>query len=175
MQFLLLQEVRWRGTGNKLIELDTGEKFEFHWSGYKRKREAGVCILIRSDKDIRDYNDPRVMGINLKVHGFNLRVVNVYSPTDCDGTDEQKQKFYSDIYKASKTSQNHQKLIIAGDFNATTGVAKHKSNFDGKKIVTDIDFNDNGMRLKQFCRTHALNISSTFFKHRLLHRNTWQR
>ena len=29
------------------------------------------------------------------------------------------------------------------------------------------------MRLKQFCRTHSLNISSTFFKHRLLHRNTW--
>ena len=50
-------------------------------------------------------------------------------------------------------------LIIAGDFNATTGVAKYKSNFDEKKIVTDIDFND-GMRLKQFCRTHALNISS---------------
>ena len=61
MQFLLLQEVRWRGTGNKLIELDTGEKFEFHWSGYKRKPEAGVGILIRSDKNIQienpDYND----------------------------------------------------------------------------------------------------------------------
>ena len=50
IQFLLLQEVRWRGTGNKLIELDTGEKFEFHWSGYKRKREAGVGIFISSDK-----------------------------------------------------------------------------------------------------------------------------
>ena len=100
------------------------------------------------------------MGINLKIYCFNLSVVNVYSSTDCDGTDEQKQKFYSYIYKASKTSQNHQKLIITGDFNATTGVAKYKSNFDGKKIVTDIDFNDNGMRLKQFCRTHALNISS---------------
>ena len=104
------------------------------------------------------------MGINLKIYGFNLRVVNVYSPTDCDGTDEQKQKLYSDIYKASKTSQNHQKLIITGDFNATEGVAKYKSNFDGKN-VTDIDFNDNGMRLKQFCRTHALNIPSKFFKH----------
>ena len=84
-----------------------------------------------------------------------------------------EQKFYSDIYKASKTSQNHQKLIVEGDFNATTGVAKYKGNFDGKKIVPDIDFNDNGMRLKQFCRTHALNISSAFFKHRLLHRQTW--
>ena len=119
MQFLVLQEVRWRGTGNKLIELDTGEEFEFHWRGYNRKRKAGVGILIRSNKNIQienpDNNDPRVMVINLKVHGFNVRVVNVYSPTDCDGVDEQKQKFYSDIYKASKTSQNHQQLIIASD------------------------------------------------------------
>ena len=50
IQFLLLREIHWRETDNKLIELDPGEKFEFHWSGYKRKREAGVCILIRSDK-----------------------------------------------------------------------------------------------------------------------------
>ena len=120
-----------------MIELNTGEKFEFHWSGYKRKREAGVGILIRSDKNIQienpDYNDPRVMGINLKVHGFNLRVVNVYSPTDCDGTDEQKQKFYSDIYKASKTSQNHQKLIITGDFNATQGLLNIKATLTERK------------------------------------------
>ena len=34
-----------------------------------------------------------------------------------------------------------------------------------EKNVTDIDFNDNGMRLKQFCRTHALSIPSKFFKH----------
>ena len=88
------------------------------------------------------------MGISLKVHVFNLRVVNVYSLTDCDGTDEQKQKFYSDVTKASQTSHKHQKLIIAGDFNASTGVTRYKSNFDGKRIITDTDFNDNGMRLK---------------------------
>lgn len=71
------------------------------------------------------------MGINLKVHGFNLRVVNVYSPTDCDGTEEQKNKFFSDFKKASKKQHKHQKLEIAGDFNATTGVAKYESNYNG--------------------------------------------
>jgi len=73
MKFLLLQEVRWRGIGSKLIEIDNGDKFEFHWSGYKRKREAGVRILIRIRNDIEindpDFNEPRVMG---KVNGFNL-------------------------------------------------------------------------------------------------------
>lgn len=177
MEFLLLQEVRYRGIGSKLIEIDTGEKFEYHWSGYKRKREAGVGILIRVDKDIEindpDFNEPRVMGINLKVHGFNLRIVNAYSPTDCDGTVEQKRKFYSDLNKACQTNNKHQKLLVAGDFNATTEVARYKSNFDGRKPIADKNFNDNGQRLKQFCRSHHLNISSTFFKHKLLHRYTW--
>ena len=54
--FLLLQEVCWRGTGNKLIELNTGEEFEFHWRGYNRKHEAGVGILIRSNKNIQIEN-----------------------------------------------------------------------------------------------------------------------
>ena len=82
---------------HKLIELDNGDRYEFHWSGYKRKREAGVGILIKVDNYIEidnpDFTEPRVMGINLKVHGFNLRVVNIYSPTDCDGMEEQKNKF----------------------------------------------------------------------------------
>ena len=177
MEFLLLQEVRYRGIGSKLIEIDTGEKFEYHWSGYKRKREAGVGILIRVSKDIEindpDFNEPRVMGINLIVHGFNLRIVNAYAPTDCDNSVEKKQKFYSDLKKACQKNNKHQKLLVAGDFNATTEVARYKSNFDGKKPVADNNFNDNGQRLKQFCRSYHLNISSTFFKHKLLHRYTW--
>ena len=113
------------------------------------------------------------MGINLKVHGFSLRIVNVYSPTDCGGTKEQKDKFYTDLKKASKKHHKHQKLIIAGDFNATTDVAKYKSNYNGNKITVDHSCNDNGQRLKQLCRSEKLNISSSFFKHRLLHRYTW--
>ena len=113
------------------------------------------------------------MGINLKVHGFNLRVVNVYSPTDCDGTEEHENKFYSDLKKASKKQHKHQKLLIAGDFNATTDVAKYKSNYNGSNVITDRSCNDNGQRLKQLCRSEHLNISSTFFKHRLFHRCTW--
>ena len=160
-----------------MIELDTGDKFEFYWSGYKRKGEAGVGILIKINDFIEsntpDFNDPRVLAINLKVHGFNLRVVNVYSPTDCDGTNEQKNRFYSDVKKASKKQNKHQKLIIAGDFNATTGISKFKCNFDGSNVILDHDCNDKGSRLKQLCRNEKLNISSTFFKHRLYHRYTW--
>ena len=114
MEFLLLQEVRQRDKGSKIIEIDNGDKFEFHWSGFKHKREAGVGILIRMSNDIK-INDPeftelRVMGMNLKVNGFNLRVVNAYAPTNCDKTPDQKRKFYNDLTKACSTNCKNQKL-----------------------------------------------------------------
>ena len=48
-----------------------------------------------------DYNEPRVMAMNIKVHGFNLRIVNGYAPTDANGSDSQKQEFYSHLKKAA--------------------------------------------------------------------------
>lgn len=177
LAFCCLQEVRWRGTGSKIITLDTGESFEFHWAGYKKKRQAGTGILIRVDPNIEinspNINDARVMGIDLKINGFNIRVVNAYAPTEATGTLPQKQSFYSLLSKATQKTQKHQKLIVLGDFNATTSISKHRCFFDGKKIITDPECNDNGDRLKSFCRSNLLHISSTFFKHRMLHRYTW--
>ena len=175
--FCCLQEVRWRDTNSKLIQLDTGEEFEFHWSGYKKKREAGVGILIRVHPDIEistpDINEPRVMAVNVKIYGFNIRIVNGYSPTELNGTENQKQLFYSSLNKATVKTKKHQKLIAIGDFNATTSIAERRCYFDGIKIIEDHQYNDNGYRLKQFCRNKQLCIASTFFKHRILHRYTW--
>ena len=175
--FCCLQEVRWRDSNSKLIQLDTGEAFEFHWSGYKRKREAGVGIIIRVHPDIEintpDICEPRVMAMNLKIYGFSLRIVNVYSPTEANGTENQKQLFYTSLNKATVKTEKHQKILVTGDFNATTSVAERRCYFDDSKIIEDPLCNDNGRRLKQFCRNKQLCIASTFFKHQLLHRYTW--
>ena len=118
-------------------------------------------------------NDARVMGIDLKINGFNIRVVNAYAPTEANGTESQKQNFYSLLKKATEKTQKHQKLIVVGDFNATTNITKLRCFYDGKKIITDSDSNDNGNRLKSFCQSHQLSMSNTFFKHRMLHKYTW--
>ena len=69
LKFSCLQEVRYRNTGNKLIRLNTGEEFQFHQCGQKKRRDAGAGILIQVHDAIEisnpDINNPRIMAINM--------------------------------------------------------------------------------------------------------------
>ena len=121
LSFCCLQEVKYLNNNSKVITLDTGEKFEFHWCGRKKRREAGVGILIKVDSQIEisdpDIQDARVMAINIRIYGFNLRIINVYSPTDVGGSPNEKDNFYRMISKACSKTEKHQKLVVIGDFN----------------------------------------------------------
>jgi len=76
LSFCCLQEVRHRNTGRKLISLDTGEQYFFLWCGQKKRRDAGVGILIKKCKEISfndpDILDPRLMAMNIEVKGFKI-------------------------------------------------------------------------------------------------------
>ena len=157
--------------------MDTGEEYEFHWCGTKKRREAGVGILVKVDKQIQitdpDYQDPRIMAFDLLMYGFSLRVVNVYAPTETGGTKSEKDNFYRKMNKACLMKNKKQKLLVLGDLNATTSIAYKKSCFDGIKVLPDDSFNDNGSRLKSFCRQNKLGMASTFFDCTSEERITW--
>ena len=176
LSFCCIQEVKYRNSGKKLIELDSGEKFEFHWSGMKKRREVGVGILFKCDENILlskpDVTEPRIIAFNMKIYGFNVRLVNAYAPTEC-GSDFQKDLFYRMLRKSCIKTEKHQKLILAGDFNATTSTALLQCNYNGSQIVSDEICNDNGSRLKSFCRNNKLCMSSTYFDHPEENRYTW--
>ena len=112
LTFCCMQEVRYRNTGNRVIRLDTGEEYEFFWSGNKKRRDAGVGILIKKDTSIiiekPDFSSPRFLAINLKIFGFNVRVINAYSPTNIDGSPQAKDEFYRMLRKASAAVTKHQ-------------------------------------------------------------------
>ena len=104
LSFCCLQELKYRNTGKQLITLDSGGKYEFHWCGTKKRREGGVGMLIKIDKEIvvkdPDLEDPRMIAIDMKVYGFIVRVVNVYAPTESGGSELQKNSFYQSLKKA---------------------------------------------------------------------------
>ena len=176
LSFCCLQEVRYRNCGNKVIALDTGERFVFLWSGQKKRRDAGVGILIKQSKDIvfddPDVLDPRIMALNVEIRGFKIRIVIVYSHTNCDGLDNQKDIFYRSLKKACIKQQKHQKILVFGDFNATTAVSLKQSYFSGQ-IIEDPICNDNGQRLKRFIRESGFCMTQTYFNHPLNERFTW--
>ena len=67
-------------------------------------------------------------------------------------------------------TEKHQKILLTGDFNATTSIEERRCYFYDSKIIEGSICNENGRRLKQFCRNKQLCIAS---KHRMLHRYTW--
>ena len=176
LSFCCLQEVRHRNQGKKLIELDNGKRYNFLWCGKKKRREAGVGILIRAERGIRfsepDFNNPRVMALNINIHGFKIRVVIGYSPTNVSDSEAMKDEFYRNLKKACDNCPKHHKLIVTGDFNAETSIAHSKTEFDGKIIVDEI-CNENGLRLKSFSRLFKFCMPQSFFDKPPINRLTW--
>ena len=117
--------------------------------------------------------DPRMMAININDKGFRLRVVNAYAPTNCDVSESQKDIFYRTLKKVCTKQYKHQKLIVHSDFNATTSLSLQQCHFDGKRIIEDPICNENGQRLKSFCREKELCMSQTYFDHPINERYTW--
>ena len=147
------------------------------WSGPKRRREAGVAFLIKVEQGISyskpDVEDPRLIAMNITIHGFKLRIVNLYSPTDTDGSAQQKDVFYRKVRKSCESLQKNHKLLVCGDFNAITSVVLSNTCYNGTNIVEDKKCNDNGERLKTFCRSNKFCMLQTYVEVPLEDRYTW--
>merc|ERR1712048_1045319 len=108
-----------------------------------------------------DFNDPRIMVINIVVHGFKIRLLTAYSPTNVSDSESAKDEFYRKLKKSCENRPKNYKLIIAGDFNAETSFVYNKTEFDGSNMIYDEICNDNGLRLKSFSRQYKLCMSQT--------------
>ena len=113
------------------------------------------------------------MALNIIIKGFKLRVINAYSPTNIDGTQHQKDDFYKTLEKACVKTEKHFKIVIAGDFNAKTSIVLKKCFFDETTVIEDNECNENGDRLKTFCRSKKLRLLQTYFEHPLVNQYTW--
>ena len=79
LSFCCIQEVKYLNSRSKVITLDTGDSYVFIWSGQKKRRNAGVGVLIKQCNDIK-YDDPdvldaRMIALNLEIKGFKTRLV----------------------------------------------------------------------------------------------------
>lgn len=74
-----------------MITFDSGEKYEFHWCGMKKRKEAGAEFLMPVDSNIAvnetNVSDPYIIATNPKIHEFNNRLMNVYSLAESDSSE----------------------------------------------------------------------------------------
>ena len=90
------QEVRRLGAESKLLS-HGDDKYEFHWSGHARKREAGVGIAIKITPGLEIGEikpiSARLMTAELDIFGLSVKIAVCYAPTET-GSENSKVLFY---------------------------------------------------------------------------------
>ena len=102
-----LQETRRLKKGEVILNIP-GKKSQyiFHWSGFERKREYGVGLLIRKSPFIQaenvNYHGPRHISASIVIKGCKVFVISAYAPTET-ATASAKSAFYCELNKIIKS------------------------------------------------------------------------
>ena len=86
-------------------------------------------------------------------------------------TNEMLKRWNDSIISCQMYATKHDALILLGDFNAKIGKEHSNKRVAGRHTLHDIT-SENGEKLVQFTITHNLEISSTKFQHKRIHKGT---
>jgi hypothetical protein len=83
----------------------------------------------------------------------------------------EKESSFKAITNELCTVKNTQEVFIAGEFNGKVRVGNNSVVGRPREICQ----NDNGVRLIYLCAQFKPRIANTFFKHKDIHKFTWER
>ena len=173
MDIVALQEIRWSGSGecmiNKYSILYSGTADEAHRHG------VGIALSERARKaliTVKTINE-RLIAARLNCKWFKLTFICSYAPTE-ESEDVEKDQFYDELQQVLEETPRHDIIIIAGDFNAKVGreVEAYAPSI-GRESLHE-QSNDNGSRLASFALSNDLVIGGTIFAHKNIHKQTWK-
>ena len=181
IDILALQEVRRRGDDDFTFESKGIEGWQFVWSGFKRKLEAGVAFILAPHVKLigtHFHYTARILSVRVIIHGLCLSLTCCYAPTDTS-SESSKTIFYRELRKASDEMLkfNRYKSIFLGDFNATIGMdSKNSGAWDsilGSNNSSVNKTNENGESFLKFCSERKYRIVNSIFRTKRVHRGTW--
>ena len=85
IDILALQEVRRLGEDELTFDSKGIEGWQFVWSGYKRKLEAGVAFILAPHVKLvgsHFHYNARILSVRVIIHGLCLSLTCSYAPTD---------------------------------------------------------------------------------------------
>ena len=174
----LFQETRKTGSDELTFEDPVLKGWRVIYSGFKKKAQAGVAIVLAPHVILEDtilVKEGRIIGVRVIVNGIKLSVFSCYSPTDTKQySDSTKDLFYSTLLKATKNIKSEYpsfKLIVGGDFNATVGKDCEPEKWPCVGNNHDPDpTSGNGLRLLNYCREQELFMMNSFYGYKDIHR-----
>jgi hypothetical protein len=102
-----------------------------------------------------------------------MTIICVYAPTEDENkrNTEDVERFYNNLPDGCDKTPRNDALILLWHFNAKTGKEHSIKRVADRHTVHDIT-NENGEKLVQLAIAHNLEISSTNFHHRRIHKDT---
>ena len=172
INILALQEIRWVGQGR----IDKKDFTMFYSGPEKRTGLSGTGFIIdsktrKSFMHFEPIND-RISKLRIRGRFRNITFISIYAPTE-DSKEEEKYKFYDQLYKECEKVPKYDMLIVLGDFNAKIGKEDFLKQIAGKYTLHDRT-NENGKLLSQLASAYNLIIKSTCFNHKKIHKGTWK-
>src|ERR1700733_4912129 len=138
------------------------------WSGGETRHEAGVGFLLsnRARDALLGYKpvSDRIIVARFGAQPFNMTVIQIYAPTAAS-TEEDIDKFYSDLTATVEEVPKQEILIVEGDWNAKIGT----ENSGWEKVMGKFGYGDRNKRgemLLEFATDNDLLICNTKFQHK---------
>ena len=165
LDVLGVSETFWDGVGEFDTEIPVCEdRFRVIFSGGSKKRR-GVAIVVRNNAAtaLESYEShcERIMIARLKAKPVNILLVQVYAPCE-DCKEEDRMQFYMELDQVIRESKKGREcVIVMGDFNGKVGLGKEEDTVGPFGLGLR---NENGQSVVDFCRTHELFATNTWFQ-----------
>jgi hypothetical protein len=109
--------------------------------------------------------------LRLKAKWFSCTLINVHTPTN-EKKEEIKEEFYNLLEQNVNQIARSDIKIILVNFNAEVDKESIYKPTTGNESLHN-ETNNNGIKMIQFAVSNGLNVRSTMFPHKDIHKETW--
>ena len=173
LDLLGVSECRWTGSG----KMFTSKGYTILYSGRSDNQHSeGVAIIMNKPcaNSLLEWEpvNERLIRARFDSSYCKTTLIQCYAPTN-DADEEVKDSYYDALQALISRTPQHDVLLITGDQNAKVGSdnSVHTRSMGKEGYGT---MNENGERLANLCSLNGLVIGGTIFKHRDIHKITWQ-
>jgi hypothetical protein len=147
-------------------------KFEESGVEKSQRAQSGFSILLKDSWKNRiisySWVSDRIITLQLRRGTENLTIVGVYASTT--GHKEQREQFYNQLQDVIDKLDKNYTVTISGDLNARIDT---ETMDDLIGPHGEVELNDNGEYLREFCAYNKLRIRNSFSRHKDIQKLTW--